>query len=140
MAGIKRIAVVVALATLVLTSAGCGGRAEQPLLGTSWLLTAWADDTQDPSEFEVSLDIEDGEIGGRAPVNHYGGDAEINEAGGFTVDEINQTLIAGPEPAMRAEETYFALLKEVERFSREGDTLTLSDGDGAELLVFSATE
>ena len=60
--------------------------------------------------------------------------------GSFSTGEITQTLMAGSEAAMRAEQTYLDLLSQARQYDVEGDTLTLLGEGGAELLIFRATE
>ncbi len=47
-------------------------------------------------------------------------------------------MMAGPEPDMRAEQTYLKLLAEAKRFAVDGKTLTLLDADGTESLIYTA--
>ena len=47
-------------------------------------------------------------------------------------------MMAGPEPDMRAEQTYLKLLAEAKKFTVDGKTLTLSDANGNDLLIYSA--
>ena len=48
-----------------------------------------------------------------------------------------QTLMAGPEPAMQAESTFFELLKQARSYERDDDHLTLLAEGGSQLLVFA---
>ena len=47
-------------------------------------------------------------------------------------------MMAGPEPDMRAEQTYLKLLAEAKKFKVDGKTLTLSDANGNELAHLHA--
>ncbi len=58
--------------------------------------------------------------------------------GKLTTSEIGSTLMAGPEPAMRAEGIYFKLMGQVDAFSINGSTLTLLDASGNQLLIFAS--
>lgn len=118
-----------AVAVGVLTLGGGG------LDGSSWTLVAWSASSADPAAFTITVEFDDGMIGGQAPVNSYGGGYSARGDGRIEIREIASTLMAGPEPAMRAEALYFELLGQVDRWRADGDTLTLSEGR-AERLVF----
>lgn len=130
----------IALGTvLVIGLIGCSAAAPS-LDGTSWTLADWSADTGKATEFEVTLEFKDGELGGRAPVNSYGGSYELTDGGSFKTGDINRTLMAGSPEADAAETTYFELFNKVERYTVDGSTLTLRDADGTQLLVFTAAE
>lgn len=128
-------ALVVAFSAVALVLTGCG---PQPLEGSSWKLTDWAAERPLPSRYEVTLDIEDGELTGNAPINSYGGDLRVSRDGTFEVGDIHQTLIGGPEPMMEDEATYFELLRSATAYQLDGARLTLRDETGIAVLVFSA--
>ena len=48
------------------------------------------------------------------------------------------TEMAGPEPAMRAEQIYLTLLAQARKYDRTAGRLVLLDANGNELLVFTA--
>jgi heat shock protein HslJ len=137
---------VVALAATV--AAGCGSgsggsdggsTSATSLAGTSWQLTGWSVSSQDPNDFTITAEFKDGRIGGKSAVNQYGGPYTAGDDGSFSVGELVSTMMAGPEPDMRAEQTYLKLLAEAKQFKVDGKTLTLSDGNGNESLIFTAT-
>ncbi len=141
MSTLIRLALAGLLAALVLVSAGCaslGGGTK--LDGTSWTLTGWSASSLDPADFNITAIFEDGRVGGQSGVNSYGGDYKTGSGGSFEVGEIVSTLMAGPEPAMRAETIFHELLKQARKYAVEGDTLTLSDANGNQLLIFSAAK
>ena len=49
-------------------------------------------------------------------------------------------MMAGPEPDMKAEQTYLKLLAEAKKFRVEGDTLTLSDAQGNDSLIYTRSQ
>ncbi|NLO27825.1 MAG: META domain-containing protein [Actinobacteria bacterium] len=115
------------------------------LNGTTWTLEAWSVSSLDPGDFVITAAFEDGRISGKAAVNQYGGPYTADENGAFSVGTLAQTLMAGPEPDMLAESTYFDLLEQARSYRLDDDHLTLCAEDGGELLVFvsgseSATE
>lgn len=127
-----------ALLTFSLLSAGCGAVGAGELEGTEWVLEGWSVSSLDPAGFETTASFSDGQIGGRAAVNSYGGPYTARADGSFSVGEITQTLMAGSEDAMRAEETYFELLARAREYTLQEDTLALLDENGNELLLFAA--
>ena len=127
--------------------AGCGSSADdngngttgQPSLeGTSWKLTGWSISSQDPNDFTITAEFKDGSVGGTSAVNQYGGPYTAGEDGSFSVGELVSTMMAGPEPDMRAEQSYLKLLAEAKAYAVDGKTLTLSDANGNESLIYTA--
>jgi hypothetical protein len=118
-------------AALALGVAGCGG--ESALDGTDWKLVRWSESSLDPAGITITADFEDARIGGSADGSSYGGPYETGPGDDFSMGPLSS---AGGGFGSRAEATYFHLLKVVETYSREGDTLTLYDAEGNESLVF----
>ena len=109
------------------------------LEGSAWRLTGWSVSGQDPNDFTITAEFKDGRIGGTSAVNQYGGPYTTGDDGSFSVGELVSTMMAGPEPGMRAEQTYLKLLAEAKKFAVDGKTLTLLDANGSESLVYTAT-
>jgi heat shock protein HslJ len=128
----------VALATAAAVVAGCG-ESSPSLEGTAWRLTGWSVSSQDPNDFTVTAEFKDGRIGGTSAVNQYGGPYTAGDDGSFSVGELASTMMAGPEEDMRAETTYMTLLAAAKQYAVDGETLTLSDANGNESLIFTAT-
>ena len=136
------LAVSLAAATLVAFGAGCGSGGEgddtPSLEGTSWRLTGWSDGSQDPADFTITAEFADRRIGGTSAVNNYGGSYEAGSDGAFSVGEMASTMMAGPEPDMRAETTYLELLAGATAYKVNDGSLTLSDADGKASLIYAA--
>jgi heat shock protein HslJ len=130
--------VLVALALLAIGS-GCGGETNPGLEGTDWRLTAWSASSLDPADFTITAAFADGKIGGKSAVNNYSGPYTEGPGDAFSVGDVASTMMAGPEPEMRAEQIYLELLGAAATYKLDGDTLTLSDAGGNESLVFAAT-
>jgi len=125
-----------AIASLVL-ACGSGGGGTPQLDGTSWKLTGWSVSAQDPNDFTITAGFKDGQIAGKAPVNTYSGPYTVGPDDAFSVGAVASTKMAGPEPDMRAESIYFKLLAEAKKAAVDGDTLTLSDGNGNQSLIYT---
>lgn len=106
--------------------------------GTSWRLSSWTLSSLDPADFTITAEFADGRIGGKSAVNSYGGSYTTGSDGSFSVGQLVSTQMAGPEPAMRAEQAYVALLGKAASYRVSGGTLTLFDSDGNESLGFAA--
>jgi heat shock protein HslJ len=118
---------------------GGGTSADQPSLeGTAWELTGWSISSQDPNDFTITAVFKDGRIGGTSAVNQYGGPFTAGDDGSFSVGDLVSTMMAGPEPDMRAEQNYLTLLAEAKKYAVDGKTLTLSDGNGNQSLIYTA--
>jgi heat shock protein HslJ len=132
-------AVALALVAAALASVGCtaGGGGSATLDGTSWRLTEWTLDSIDPSTVTITAQFAGGRIGGTSAVNSYGGPYTLGPGTAFSVGELVSTLMAGPEPQMRAEQAYTTLLRAARSYGLKGDTLTLYDAGGNESLIFT---
>ena len=119
-------------------SGGGGSTSAASLAGTSWKLTGWSVSSQDPNDFTITAEFKDGRIGGTSAVNQYGGPYTAGDDGSFSTGELVSTMMAGPEPDMRAEQAYLKLLPQAKKFTVDGKTLTLSDSSGNELLIYTA--
>ncbi|MEA5075651.1 MAG: META domain-containing protein [Coriobacteriia bacterium] len=131
----------IALALVVVVTAAVAwwlGSSNQ-LGGTSWVLTAMPHSGLEVEGHTITATFSDDEIGGQAPVNSYSGEFT---AGGavFKVGEVARTLMAGSDEAMAVEDAYFEALGTVTAYVYDGDTLTLLDPDGAQMLVFRSAE
>ena len=115
-------------------------RGSTSLDGTSWRLTRWSASSPDPADFLINAQFRNGEIGGNSAVNSYGGPYKAGLLGAFSAGPINSTLIAGPEDAMRAEQTYLELLDRASHYERTDSTLVLSEENGTALLTFEPME
>ncbi|HNR14786.1 MAG TPA: META domain-containing protein [Thermodesulfobacteriota bacterium] len=122
------------LSIAFLLSSSVFGR--DPLEGTKWKLTGWTISSIDPKDVNITLNFSGGKVSGSGGVNSYSGPCETKPDGSFIAGEISFTLIAGPEPAMRAEAAYFKLLGDARFFKIKGDMLTLYDGMGNEMMSF----
>ena len=137
------LAVPLVAAALVVAGCGSGGGdsgSAPSLEGTSWRLTGWSASSLDPADFTITAQFADGKIGGKSAVNTYGGPYEAGEDGSFSVGDLASTMMAGPEPDMRTETIYLQLLAEAKSYAVEGETLTLSDANGNESLIYAAGE
>lgn len=131
----KLIAVCVATAVSIGALVGCAPRPTS-LEGTSWTLIGWSVSSIDPADFRITARFDGGQITGNSGVNSYGGPYEQGPGNAFSAGELVSTLMAGPEPAMRAETAYMKLLAEARSFEVSADTLTLFDAKGNEALIF----
>jgi heat shock protein HslJ len=126
------------VAICLLLLVGCvRGRSE--LEGTQWRLTEWTLSSLEPREFAITAEFADKQIGGHAGVNSYGGPYVIGSRHAFAVGPLACTEMAGPEPAMRAERAYLALLGQAKAYRVDAGRLTLLDAGGNESLIFEAS-
>ena len=115
---------------------GCQG--DEPALdGTQWKLVAWSVSASKATDFEITAQFADGRIVGKSAVNRYSGSYQTGPRSTFATGQIAGTMMAGPEPEMRAEQAYLALLAQARSFKATPDKLALLDAGGSELLVYS---
>jgi heat shock protein HslJ len=106
--------------------------------GTQWRLSEWSVSSLNPTDFEITASFADGRISGKSGVNSYGGEYTLGPGDGFSPGALVSTLMAGPEPAMRAEQAYTALLSAARSYMLAGSRLTLYDEGGNESLIYEA--
>ncbi|KAF0209495.1 MAG: META domain-containing protein [Actinomycetota bacterium] len=134
-----RVLVTVCVAgTLLVVSGGCSSGGAK-LEGTRWMLTGWSVSSLDPAEFTITAAFADGQVSGSSGVNTYGGSYKAGPGDAVKVGEVASTLMAGEEPAMRAESVYMTLLQDARSFSLADGVLTFYDEGGNESLIFAAT-
>jgi heat shock protein HslJ len=129
---------VLALACALLTVSLSACANTSSLDGTSWRLEGWSLSSLDPRDFTITAIFDDGRVGGTSAVNSYGAEYTTGSGNAFSVGEVEQTLMAGPDDAMRAEAAYIELLRASSSYKLNGTTLTLYDANGNESLIFAA--
>jgi heat shock protein HslJ len=137
--GLLAVSAVTAVALGAVAASGCGG-SQSLLAGTTWHLSGWSANSLDPAEFTITAEFTDTKIGGTSAVNQYGGSYTTDSDGSFSVGQLASTQMAGPEPAMRAETIYLELLQEAAKYVMADGTLTLSDANDNQLLIFTAAK
>jgi heat shock protein HslJ len=132
--------VALALSVALLAVVGCGGSgSEAPTLdGTAWRLSGWTLSSLDPNDFNITATFADGKISGKSAVNTYGGPYTEGPGDVFSMGDLVGTMMAGPEPDMRAEGAYLKLLSQAKSYKLDGAGLTLFDVSGNESLIFTA--
>lgn len=133
---------VVSMAGVVLGLSACAGArpAADPaaLEGVEWRLTESSMSSTDLGAAGITASFDGKNVSGTSGVNQYGGPYTAKADGSFKVGELRSTLMAGPEPLMKAESAYLELLKQADSFSVKDDKLTLSTG-AQELLIYEAS-
>lgn len=101
------------------------------LIGIPWQLdgSSIASLVNDPlQDAVVTIDFADGEVGGRAGCNSYGGAYQASNDGTLSFESFAVTEMACDEPLMELESAYLAALAQVTGFGVEGN-LALTGGD-----------
>lgn len=135
----RRSALAVAVALVL---AGCadeepagGSAAPGQVEGVTWILDASSVNTlidDAPADARVTALFEDGEVGGSAGCNLYGGFYDLAEDGGLAIEVGGMTEMACAEPLMALDQAYTAALADVAFASATEETLVL-EGDGVML-------
>ena len=134
--------VALAAVAALLAVSGCGGsETTAPTLdGTAWRLTEWTLSSLDPNDFTITAKFADGKISGMSAVNNCAGAYTEGFGDAFSVGELAGTMMAGPEPDMRAEAAYLELLSQAKSYKLDDGGLTLFDQNGNQSLIFTAEE
>jgi putative lipoprotein len=98
-------------------------------LGGRFVVTMIAGEaTIDP---KPTIELTDGHVGGHGSVNRYRGSYEV-VGDALVVGPVMSTMMAGPEPAMRQEQRWFAALAAPLHIGRsDADTVVLVDDQGS---------
>jgi len=127
----------------LLMVAGCGGTSPtadpKALEGVEWTLTDSSMSSLDLSAAGITANFDGAKVGGFSGVNQYGGPYTADDDGSLEIGELASTMMAGPEPAMKAEQAYLQLVAGCDGYLVEGDTLTLLTGE-SETLVYGKAE
>jgi len=122
-------------ATLLL--AACASTSSPRLDAHAWRLTAWSVSSLAATDFAITARFADGGVTGRSAVNTYRGTATIGPGNAIAFGPMITTRMAGPEPAMRAESAYLALLASATSYALDDGRLTLADAGGNVVLEYS---
>lgn len=140
MAGLARTVVAIALAASALVlPTGCPS-AESPMEKTDWKLVGWSVSSIDPAGVQITAAFADGQVFGSGGINRYNGAYTLGPGYAFATGPLAATKMAGPEPAMRAETAYFALLGQAASYKCSKERLTLYDKGGNESLIFEVVK
>jgi heat shock protein HslJ len=126
-------AFLIAVTSLVPTACSL---AEGSLDGSRWKLVEWTISSMDPAQVRITADFAGGQLSGNSGVNSYSGPYQIGPGNAFSAGPLAGTLMAGPEPAMRAESAYLTLLGQAKSYGLANGKLTLYDQGGNESLTF----
>lgn len=126
------------LTALLLSACSALSAGNDPLEGTSWVLASYAGQPALPGT-DVTLQFADGQAGGTAGCNGYGGAYEV-DGNEISFHEIASTLMlcTAPPGVMEQEGQFLGSLNEVERFELDEGQLQLFRPDGEALLFTPA--
>ncbi len=129
-------AILVFSLALVIAACGEGGLTSDPIdLTGGWQLvsgTMEGTPVTPIATHPVTIEFDDGSVGGTSACNSYGGDYTVDRAT-ITISEVFMTEMAcSPEEVMSLESQYLGALGAVSAFAMDGSNLVLS-GDGVEL-------
>ena len=124
---------------VTIPGADTGLVAGSTLANTGWQLVSFnSENSQVPVATDSKITLKfngDGSMGGSGGINHYFGSFTQN-GNSITFGPVGCTEMAGPEPLMDQESTYFILLDSTRSFQASKSTLEFSDATGLVVLVF----
>lgn len=131
------------LACLALLLAGCGDgepSVEVPLEGTYWVCTQYAVEgelTGLVPETHLDMTFEGVNASGSSGCNRFDGQYTL-DGNTIAIGPLNSTLMACADPIMEQERHYLAAVSSAVEWDITGETLTLYDDGGSEVVVFGA--
>jgi heat shock protein HslJ len=108
--------------------------------GAEWVLRSWSWNEPVTEGIEITLEVSDDRVAGRAACNRYFAPATAGEPpGDVSIGAASSTRMACPEPQMAAESRFLARLATVRRFSFVAGQLALSwnQGDQVGTMLFA---
>ena len=141
MSRLNRILVAGLLASLVVAIGGCSAAPSAnpaDLEGVEWSLTGSSVSSVDLATVGITANFDGKVMSGFSGVNQYSGGYTAGTDGSFKAGQIAGTLMAGPEPRMKAESAYLKLLEGCDSFAVADGVLTLSTGDNETLTYEKA--
>lgn len=119
---------ILSLLAAVLMFGACSSQEQNSFVGKEYKLT------QAPNNAEISLgfDGKENRYFGKSAVNNYFG-AYTLEGENLSFGPAGATMMAGPEPLMKAEQEYLQFLADVKSYKLEGKKLILNSSDGKSL-------
>lgn len=119
---------ILSLLAAVLLFGACSSQEQNSFVGKEYKLT------QAPNNAEISLgfDGKENRYFGKSAVNNYFG-AYTLEGENLSFGPAGATMMAGPEPFMKAEQEYLQFLADVKSYKLEGKKLILNASDGKSL-------
>lgn len=133
---VKAFAATLLIAASLVAPLGCSATGGSSVDGTSWRLTGWSVSSLSPTDFDITANFANGQISGNSGVNTYSGPCTLGPGEAFAAGPLAGTMMAGPEPAMRAEGAYLTLLDQAASYKMADGRLTLYDEGGNESLSF----
>lgn len=114
-----------------------GENATLTLEGTRWVLVEM-NGTSPIAGSEITLEFNEGVLGGNASCNSYGGDYVAGPGGNLQVGDVFRTLMACIEPPglMEQEDAYLDALDQADSYIIEADRLIIMNAAGASILIF----
>jgi heat shock protein HslJ len=126
--------VFVLLALLILSA--CSGGDSASVEG-NWKLVSYgpaSNQTPAAADIDTSIDFKDGQVNGNVGCNGFGGKYEV-DGHKITFSEVASTLMFCEGPAGDQELGTLAVLRESATYVLDGDTLTITSGDGNSAIV-----
>ena len=109
------------------------------LKNTNWCLVS-LDGQPAMADVEVTLNLEDGQLGGSDGCNAYGG-SYTSKGSEFAVGtDIVSTMMYCNDEINNQSVTYYTALNQAASFKLKGQTLSLLDTNGSVLMEFSRSE
>jgi heat shock protein HslJ len=124
------------LALLILSACSSGNSAS--VTGTWKLVSYGPASSQTPAAADVdtSIEFKDGQVNGTVGCNGFGGDYKV-DGDRLTFGPIMSTMMFCEGPVGDQEMGTLMVLKESATFVLDGDTLTITSGDGSSVVVLA---
>ncbi len=126
--------------SVALALAGCAATSEEPEVEeTIWILESFADESVPVNSYGQtmpSFELADEEVWGTIGVNRFTAAYELS-GDEISFSEVASTELPGPPEAVEQEEHFIAALEAAASVEVRDRTLTISDSNGAVLMVLT---
>jgi heat shock protein HslJ len=129
---------------VVVASVGCssdgasGSQDPAALEGVEWHLSGSSEAAVMAEGSDIVVVFDAGKMSGFSGVNRFNGRYSANDDGSFEGGPFASTMMAGPEPLMKAETEFLGLLEKITAFAVDGEGMTLTTEDGKSLEFTAA--
>jgi heat shock protein HslJ len=132
----KRSFLIIALTAILLASCTPTGAQDDLLNGSAWILAS-LNGQPALAGVTVTLNFQDGTLGGSDGCNSYSGSYESSDSELRIGKEIISTMMACAEPVMEQASAFTTALTQAVSIQMDGDQLTLLDKDNQKLAVLT---
>jgi heat shock protein HslJ len=136
---VARVVIFALLSAAIFTACNGAGGSEDALVGPVWNLVTLNEESLVPGTSITAEFSEDGSVTGSSGCNNYAATYEVDgDAINFDLSATAMTLMACPDPIMKQEAAYLAVLAAASTFEASEEEMVLFGPRGESIAVYEA--